>query len=510
MYNQTKTPRKPDTKSHEGGASYKLDPKLELLSILATGFGNQFYERLSDRETRLDNLVKEISKKDPTFVAKALVYTRSVTGQRSATHFGSNSLTPYLSGNALGKRFFSKRNKKSNTGGIIYRLDDMLEIFSCYKHFNPGKPMPNSMKRGFKMALEEADSYELAKYQGKNKNTSLIDIVNLVHPTPKPEMQETFRLLMEGKLKQHNTVENKNTSSGIEISKKVKEGKITKEEAKTELKEKKEENYAELILEGKIGYLALLRNLRNLLKNSDNNEVIDAACKFLTNKKRVRKSLVFPHQIDLALEMMLLEGADVPTKVKKSLDTAYNLAIPNLTELFPYGKTAVVYDSSGSMTFQSANINGKRSPKAPLKKAALMAATLGKGVDAEIFHFASTCRKVDYNPLDSINTISNLCRSKAGEVGIGTNFDSVFNKLNGRFDRVFIITDLQGDRLLEKWKYGNTHIYSIDLCGYGSTVFKPGEKVYQLFGYSSETYELIKRVEVDPKALLKDVESIVI
>ena len=51
------------------------------------------------------------------------------------------------------------------------------------------------------------------------------------------------------------------------------------------------------------------------------------------------------------------------------------------------------------------------------------------------------------------------------------------------------------------------HIYSIDLCGYGNTMFK-GNRVYQLLGYSAEIYELIKKVEIDPKALIKEIEAI--
>jgi hypothetical protein len=515
MYNQKKTPRKPDTVSYEGGASFKLDPKLEIISILVTGFGNTFYEKLSDREVRLDTLIKQVAKTDPEFVAKALVYARSVVGQRSATQFGAVSLIPALSGKALGKRFFSKRNKKASNGGIIYRLDDMLEIIACYQHFNEGKPLPNAMKNGFKAALEAADTYELAKYQGKNKSVSLIDVVNLVHPKPTPEMQETFKRLMEGRLTQFNTVEDKNTKSGQEVAAKVKSGELTQEEAQVELNSAKEENYGELITSGKIGYLALLRNLRNILKTSSNSRLIDEACNLLTNEGKIKGSLVFPHQIDLALEIMLSEGGyEVPRKVLTALDKAYELSIPNLTELFPYGKTAVVYDTSGSM--EGGWGSGTRlsktqySKQSPLNKASLIAATLGKGIDADVYHFATSCEQVRFNPLDSVNTLKSKFMSQAGRVGHGTNFNSIFQTIGQKYDRVFIITDLQGNSAIESSAYKNMHVYSIDLCGYGSTMFKPGNKVYQIFGYGSDIYEFIKKAEIDPKAILKEIEAIVI
>jgi 60 kDa SS-A/Ro ribonucleoprotein len=123
-----------------------------------------------------------------------------VVGQRTVTHLGSTVLAKHLSGTDLGRRFFSKRSRKGNVGGIIYRLDDMLEIVACYMALNPDKPLPNSMKKGFKAALEVADTYELAKYQSKGKGVSLVDVVNLVHPKPSAEMVETFSILSKIKI----------------------------------------------------------------------------------------------------------------------------------------------------------------------------------------------------------------------------------------------------------------------------------------------------------------------
>jgi hypothetical protein len=507
----TKTVAKVQTvTNHQGGEGYKYDPKTEMVAILATGFDNTYYEKLSDRETRFKDLIVDIAKKEPEFVAKALVYSRAVMGQRSVSQFGAVALTPLLSGRAVARRFFSKRDKKGNVGGIVFRLDDMLEIVACYQHFNPGKPLPNAMKKGFKSALEAADAYELAKYQGKNKQVSLVDVVNLVHPTPKDNMQETFKQLMSGNLKQFNTVEDKNTQAGQEVAKKVKEGKITKEQAQVELKEAKESNYVELIKTRKIGYLALLRNLRNILGTTNNAELIKEACDILTDEKLIKQSLVFPHQIDLALEVLIQEvGAQKALPFVKACDKAYELSIPNLTELFSHGRTAVVFDSSGSMSSPIKLSNRNQGNKSAIEKAALIAATLGKAINADVYHFADRCDAIKYNPLDSVNTLKKQFLAKQGVVGYGTNFTDIFNKVGGgKYDRVFVISDLQGNAYLERNAYKNTHVYSIDLTGYGTTMFKPGNRVYQLFGYTAEMYEMVKRVELDPKAIIKAIEAI--
>lgn len=528
MYNQ-KVRKAPEMiVNHQGGTGFKLSPKLELISLLATGIsGNKYYESLDDRSQRLLDLIDEVAKnsKDIEFVAKALVYTRSIIGQRSVTHLGSIGLTPYLSGMELGKRFFSKRNRREETGGIVHRLDDMLEITAAYFHFNPKKPLPAAIKKGFRMALESADTYELAKYQGKGKQVSLVDIVNLVHPRPDDDMIDVFEKLMSGKLTQFNTVEDKNTRSGQEVAKKVKEGKITKSEAEIEVKEAKKDNFSLLISEKTIGYFSLIRNLRNILKSNINKETEEKLIDMLTDKKLIKQSLIFPHQIDIAMEVMLAVGdIKVSVEILKALNDAYELAIPNLIELFPDGNTAVVVDTSGSMYGMwgsGVRINGKNINKKPIKKASLIGATLAKGINADLYQFSTTTASIKFNPLDTVNTIKNYIINQQGKVGHSTNFGSIFTTLQAskkHYDRVFIISDLQGgDSIVRYSSYqtfkqnnGMPYIYTIDIQGYGSTMFKQEQKLIQLFGYSSDIYEMAKKSELDLRTLLKEIEAIVI
>jgi len=561
-FNEKTEPTVKKTVTHQGGIGYTQRPEHELIGILSTGIDNTYYEAENSRIKRLSELISTIAKKDPVFAAKALIYARTVFGQRTVTHVGAVELLPSLSGSEIAKRFFSKRERNANRGGIVYRLDDMNEILAYYFAKNGADAsIPNSIKKGFKDAIEHADLYELAKYQMKSRNVSLIDIVNLVHPkesekngyvdvavdTFKKAIKGTkyaddaydvdfynrddgmvtisaLKALVLGLLKQFNTVEDKNTETGKEVAEKVKSGEITKEQAKVELNEKKTENYKELIKTKKIGYLALIRNLRNILKTGDN-ELLDKACKLLVQKDFIRKSLVWPHQIDLALEIMKIEFSGINmAKVTEALSKAYELSIPNLKELLPEGRTAVVFDSSGSMQGNcSMPINSKqRINSSPAEKAALIAATFAKGIYGDVYHFANYAKEIKgWNYNDSVNTLKKEFMSHNGEVGYGTDFGScfeLFSKENKQYDRVVIISDCQDggwhgnsieDRLKKyAQKFGHPYVYVIDITGYKVVSGKSGQRVFRLYGYSADIYEKMPQVEINPNIVIEEIKKI--
>ena len=509
-------------KNFRGGTAVKQTDEIALISLLANGLTSMFHEPKNDREKRLLSLMDNVAKKDKFLVAQMLVYARAKLGQRTVTHRAAVHLASLLSGEKWGKDFFSKRHRSQNRGGIVYRLDDMLEIAACYFALNPDKPLSNPMKKGFAMALQSADAYELAKYKGDGKQVSLVDIANLVHPKASRNA-EAMKALMEGTISQFNTAEDKQTKAGQEVAAKVKSGEITKEEAKEELRATKADNWKELIESKRIGYLALLRNLRNIIVDAP--ELIGQAGLLLTDKDFIKKSLVFPHQIDLALEVILNEiTTSNGRKMLPYINQAYENSVINLKELNMDEHTAVVIDTSGSMysTWDGGlMVNGKSTGnRYPIEKASLIGATLAKGLGADLYQFSSTCAEIAYNPLDSINSIKKVVLDQQGRVGHSTNFNEIFRTLNQSrgYQRIFVITDLQGaDSILTRSEYqrykelfGEPYIYSIDLAGHGTQMFRQNGRLFQLAGYSAHIYETAKLYETDFNALINEIRKIVI
>jgi hypothetical protein len=320
--------------------------------------------------------------------------------------------------------------------------------------------------------------------------------------------------LILGLLKQYNTVEDKNTESGKVVAEKVKSGEITKDEADKELSSAKVDNFRELIESKKIGYLALLRNLSNIVKLNDV-KLINQACELLVVPEFIKKSLVFPHQIDLALEFLLTEYSNSQlSELIVALNTAYELSIPNLEGFFE-GTTAVVLDTSGSMTSCVTLTNNSRSKDSAINKGALISATLVKFTNADMYQFATLTKSIKVNPLDSINTIKNRIKSEQGNAGGSTEFSTIFPELKKRYDRVFIISDLQGKDTVMSYfkeyekKFGQSYVYAINLCGYPTEMFNSNHpRVFGIDGYTANIYELSKKVEFDAKVALNEIKKI--
>lgn len=456
-----------------GGEAYKQSPELELVSILLTSFANDsFYRKADDTFERLKELIKLCDKK---FVAQAAIYARTVFGMRSISHVVASELAKYISGEKWAKDFYT---------AVIYRPDDMMEILSYHTTKN-GK-IPNSIRKGFAKAFDKFNKYQLAKYRGEGKGYKLIDVVNLVHPSPVEQNKEAINALVKGELKSFDTWETELTKAGQSA---------TNEEEKAEFKK---DVWVNLIREKKIGYFALLRNLRNIIEQAP--EVINDALETLVNEQMIKKSLVLPFRFTTAFdEIVKLTDGKIVRSVLVALNKAVDISVSNVPVF--EGETLVVLDVSGSMEGKPAQIGS------------LFAAVLIKSNNADFMVFSDHAKYNNVNPMDSTITIANSIKFAMG----GTNFKAIFNTANKKYDRVFILSDMQGwigyhAPMAEFNAYksttgANPFIYSFDLQGYGSMQL-PEQNVFCVAGFSDKIFSIIPNLEKDKKALINEIKSI--
>jgi hypothetical protein len=486
-FNQQSTGTK--TTNLAGGEAYVQNPELELASILLTSMASdQFHRSEKDTFKRIKQLITQC---DPLFAAKASIFARTEYGMRSITHFMASELSKSVAGKEWAKRYYDK---------TIYRPDDMLEIMSYHK--SQGHKISGAMKKGFAKAFDKFDSYQLGKYRGEGKEFKLIDIVNIVRPVPVDKNREALAQLVAGTLRSGDTWEKKQTQAGQ---------KATTEKEKSELKS---QAWKDLVLEKKIGYFALLRNLRNILQQAP--DVIPQVCELLTNERMIKKSLVLPFRYVSAIVEISKLNEDQIRQVMVAINKAIDIACNNVPKFD--GDTLVVSDFSGSMGESINDYKGQ---------ASLFGAVLAKSNNADFMIFGDTASYVNYNPMDStlsiVKYLLSLNRAWKGNhgdssyVGHGTDFRSIFKTARKKYDRIVIFSDMQGwwdhsaptrDFELYKSKHqADPHVYSVDLTGYGSTQL-PTNKIMCMAGFSDKIFDVMKMIESDKNALVNRINEV--
>jgi len=461
----------PDTENLAGGEAHTVSPKLALINLLLSSFAsNQHYKSGNEQISELATLIDINDKK---YAAKAALVARNKFGMRSVTHVTAAEISRSVSGESWVKFFLNE---------VFRRPDDITETLAYYVS-KYGKPIPNSLKKGIALALPKFNEYQIAKYRGEDKNFSLIDAVNLTHPQP----TEAIAKLMVGTLKSEDTWEARLSAAGKDA-------------------EKKSKVWNDLLSENKLGYLALLRNLRNILTQADD-KTVDLACEALVNEVAIEKSLVMPFRFNTAIEALREHYTDAPSsaktkKVIQALSDATDISLKNVPRLS--GDTLIAMDCSGSM-------DGR-----PIQIASMFAAALAKvNHNADVMRFSDNAEYILVNPADSTMGIADCLLQNLSMRG--TDFNSIFKKANKAYNRIIILSDMQSwinyytpkeSVKAYRSKYNcNPHIFSWDLQGYGSLQF-PEDKVYALAGFNDKAFKIMEALETDKNALINSIESV--
>ena len=462
-----------------GGPAFTQSWKEELVSLLLTSMvQDQFYRSADLGIDRLSQLVAA-SGSECKFVGKAGIYARNEFGLRSITHVLSYLIGTSCKGYEWTKNYFEQ---------IVRRPDDMTEILSLVLK-NKG-PIPNAMKKGFAAALQKMDLYQLGKYQQGGKAVKLVDIVNLVHP----KNTGAIHALVQGNI-QVNTWETQLSAAGQQPA-------DNREAAKAQA-------WSDLLKTKKLGYMALLKNLRNIAQTGTE-DVVDQACRQLIDEKAIKKSLVFPFRFVTAYDEVAKAALTTANRrmLTAAIDKAAEISLKNVP-IFK-GSTLVVMDQSGSM-------NTAVGTSTAAKVGGLFAAMLWKSnVDCDVITFGTRANYVGEKLRNDglLNLAAHLGESNQG----GTDFSQPFVVANRAYDRIIILSDMQGwmdsrtpfdgtfHAYQKKFKC-HPHLYSFDLCGYGSLQF-PEDRVYLLAGFSDKIFDVMKLLETDRNALIKKIEAV--
>jgi 60 kDa SS-A/Ro ribonucleoprotein len=284
---------------------------------------------------------------------------------------------------------------------IIQRADELTEFVSIY--WKNGKvPLSAQVKKGLARAFTKFDAYQLAKYN-RDTEIKLRDVLFLCHAKPKDETQEAdWKNLVEGTLATPDTWET-NLSAG----------------------EDKGETFTRLLKEKKLGFMALLRNLRNMDEADVDPGLINKALRDGAAKGK-------------ALPFRFISAVKHAPKHLTALDESMQLALGAMDRM--PGKTVICVDVSGSM---GGGWGMSAKSNVTPRDAAAGIAILCRGImkDCRIVGFGTQAQEI---PAYAGLAIADKLSTFGNTVGHGTNIGLAVEHANRmKYDRLIVITDMQ-------------------------------------------------------------------
>lgn len=343
--------------------AYVLSDKEAFASMVMTTFlADSYYVPEADFT---QNVISLAEKCGYEFTAKLALYARTKGNLRSISHLLAALVCRDTSHPTWLKSFYEH---------IAVRPDDIAEILSCYARLNHISlahghfpKIPNSMKKGFSAVLSSLSPYQIDKYKMSSKSLSLIDIVNLLHPTPSDRNREAYRRLMHSESLD-------GTYDGKILEKEMADtGKNADDEHSIVLAK---HDAIKSVLESGMPMMNLLRNLRNIMLYAP--DLVNEAIKQLIDHDRVVYSRLLPFRFMSAYDavnkldisdyvnvdetdtkikfesdeaksnmMTISKLSELKSKVSKALEKAISIACENVPELS--GNCAILIDHSGSV-----------------------------------------------------------------------------------------------------------------------------------------------------------------
>lgn len=210
---------------------------------------------------------------------------------------------------------FSKINKE-----VMQRADEPSSQLAFYIYnYGSKRGIPSILKRNWKNKYENLTKYEVSKY--KNHELGIIDTVRICHAN-----NEIINELMK--------------NGKVEINDNQKTWQNLRTEGKT---------WKDIVDADILGHMALLKNLKNIFNELNDDDQKDQERVNLTLKKLksgVKKGKQFPFRYYTAYKTISKSNINFKAKVLDALEECIDISIENMPKL--KGKTMCLSDNSGS------------------------------------------------------------------------------------------------------------------------------------------------------------------
>ena len=493
-----------------GGVGFMRTPESDLFLLAATNMVGEdtFYESAVDRDARFVELVGEVTRTNPAFIAGAVAldpdadpakvglaqYLRTSLGMRSASVVMA---AEYVAAGGAGGRSVVARS--------LQRPDEPAEMLGYWLNRH-GRKVPMAVKRGVADAVARMYSERAAlRYDGLSRQIRMADVIELVHPKPRDDAQSAlFRWLLD---RRHHDDAVADPDVLPMLAAAAALDRVPVDRRRKVLRERGPEALAaagtswerlsgwlpggmdaeawEAVIPT-MGVMALVRNLRNFDQAGIAAAAVDQVIAKITDADEVARARLFPYQVWAAYQ------AAPSDDWKRALGTTLGHTVANVPAL---DGTLVLVDTSGSM---QAPVS-RRSTMSRVEVAAVMAmATAKRASDVDVVIYGADSKNLGRMAgMSTLGMVDRVVRA-VGTVGHATYGHTAINRWFDpkRHRRVVVFTD---DQQHDAGRVKLDHvplIYTFDLAGYRPSATKAGEHGrYTLGGFTDATYEVMQTLE---------------
>ena len=439
-----------------------------------------FYEAAETRDDRFRALVHIVTKSDPNWIRGFIPYLREEMYMRSASIVAAAEYV--AAGGPNGRDVISS---------AIMRADEPAELLA-YWHDAYGRAEPMPIKRGISDALNRVyTEYSAAKYDGADRAWRMGDVIERVHAVPGDEHQRVLYKYLLGIRFEYDPTRLKSLPVLAHYRAWKEAGSPLPDDGALPRAVTWEELSATHKMDAKaweavipqMGYMALLRNLRNFENAQISPLSVQYVRERLADPELIAKSKQFPFRFLSALKA--LESHTYSA----TLESALEASVVNIPAMG--GNTCVYVDCSGSM-YTGFSRQGSLSL---WEQAAVFGAALAKRCErVNLLPYATTYGRVNVSPGSSVLKLVERIAAMAPQLGGSTEtLRTVASTAQGA-DRVIIVTDEQtwpGPELAHL-----PLIYTFNVAGYRTGHQPSGTKGRHTFGgLSDKSFTMLKVLE---------------
>lgn len=521
--------------THEGAPGYKRDPRGELFMLGAGRFyGEQtFYDGAHDGAIRFRELVHDVAKLDPAWLAQFLEWLRSEANIRTAAIVGAveyvRAMQQPEAAGAYARACSNGHTARAVVRSVLRRADEPGEMIAYYRS-RYGRSIPIAVKRGIADALVGYgpdrpplySEYTLLKYDTASHGYRFGDVVDIVCPaTTHPEVRGTSL----GSLFEHaidrrhgrdyvggsalygmtfpmlhmNAVVRSQADANPRVllePRRLKAAGLTWEDALS-LAGKRighKELWESLIDADALGYMAMIRNLRNMDEAGISKAHAKKVVEMIEDPERVKGSRQLPFRFLSAYH------AAPSDRWKQALTEALDYSTANIPKLT--GRTLVLVDTSASMGGRLSDRSGVRYVDA----AALFGVALARNASkVDLYGFGDGVFQHELDYGGSVLGQTQQFVRRVGEAGHGTQIAASIQRTYAKHDRVVIFTDMQTMPGRHTW-YGmgdvssavpaDVPLYAWNLAGYEASMMPTGSaNRHEFGGFSDSAFTVMQTLE---------------